>query len=226
MLSKSAFVMIVWEPFNFNCAHRLLVCSLLEGGPGCAVRLHHHIEFFEGHYRLCWAVKMARFHHITFFISILLNLLKLQFTKRAWLEREWLFKMSLTSCRSLLVRCLTVLVLIIPDRETILILIRDFPVPFHVTLVQLCCGIKGAWKPLENQGKSKEQLECQDKTLSSCTCSEEDGTLGKAQFLCTKLGLLSTLVFASIVLLRCHMYLSPAHRMCVWLGSEIQPSGL
>lgn len=109
------------------------------------------------------------------------------------------------------------LVIITPDRTTILILIRDFPVPFHVTLVQLCCGIKGAWKPLENLGKSKEQLECPDKTLRSCTCTEENGTLGKAQFLYIKLGLLSTLVFASIVLLRCHMYLSPAHRACVWL---------
>lgn len=109
------------------------------------------------------------------------------------------------------------LVIITPDRTTILILIRDFPVPFHVTLVQSCCGIKGAWKPLENLEKSKEQLECPDKTLRSCTCTEENRTLGKAQFLYIKLGLLSTLVFASIVLLRCHMYLSPAHRACVWL---------
>lgn len=123
--------------------------------------------------------------------------------------------MSCTSYRSLLVRCLTMLVLITTDRATILILIRDFPVPFHVTLVQFYCGIKGAWKPLENQGESKEQLECQDKTLSSCTCSEEDGTLGKTQFLDIKPGLLSILVFASIVLLRCHMYLSSAHRIYV-----------
>lgn len=46
------------------------------------------------------------------------------------------------------------------------------------------------------------------------------------QFLYIKLGLLSTLVFTSIVLPRCHMYLSPAHRMRVGLASELQPSGL
>lgn len=43
----------------------------------------------------------------------------------------------------------------------------------------------------------------------------------EGQFLYINLGLLSTLVFVSIVLLRCHMYLSPAHRMCVWQGSKL-----
>jgi len=128
-------------------------------------------------------------------------------------KRTAFFIISCTSCRSSLVRCLTVLVLITPDRVTILIHIRDFPVPFHVTPAQLCHGIKGTRKPLANLGKSKQWLDCHDKTLPSCTCSGEDGTLGKVEFLHNKLELFSILFFATIALLWYHMYLSPSHRV-------------
>lgn len=38
--------MIVWEPFNFNCDHGFLLCSLQEDGRGCVAQLHRHIKSF------------------------------------------------------------------------------------------------------------------------------------------------------------------------------------
>lgn len=70
MLSKPAFVVIVCEPFNFNCGHRLLVCSLLEDGRGWVAQLYDHIKsFLRGIIGSAGLSKMARFHHITFFSS-------------------------------------------------------------------------------------------------------------------------------------------------------------